>query len=209
MLKTIKHQTTNTTLYEGQFTTMKDAVEQAVKENVALDFADFSNINLNMANLDGGSFRFARFHNTQMQNANLSEASFEGAQFNHCILDNSFFCESILNHAGFINNSMVGCDIAAAHLKNTIFSGHSSLDLNFRDSDTLDQCIYYDQNKKSCTFSHAPIAVYGLAKRLICFGDVIDINGILHDVRLTTDNKINLDLKGFATTINRLLTTHL
>jgi uncharacterized protein YjbI with pentapeptide repeats len=209
MLYIIKHQTTNATLFSGKFHTFKETVEQAIKDYVPLDFADFSNQCLSMANLDGGSFRFAKFHNTQMHSANLSEANFDGAQFNHCILDNSFFCESSLNDAVFINNGMSGCDIAASSLKNTIFSGYSSLSLNFRDSDIIENCIYYDQNKNACRFSRPPIAIYGLSKRLVCFDNLVDINGILYDIRLTKTQNIHSDTKGIAATLHRLLATDL
>ncbi|MAS87746.1 MAG: hypothetical protein CMH30_07215 [Micavibrio sp.] len=205
MLYTIKHQTTNKPLFSGNFHSFKEAVEQAIKDYVPLDFADFSNQCLGMANLDGGSFRFAKFHNTQMHSANLSECNFEGAQFNHCILDNSFLCESTLNNAVFINNGMSGCDVAASNLKSTIFSGYSSLSLNFRDSDAIEDCIYYDQNKNTCLFSQAPIVIYGLSKRLVCFNNLVDVNGVLHDIRLIHTHNIHSDIKGIATTLNRLL----
>ena len=70
--------------YEKENATIKDAVEQAVKEKVSLNYA-----NLDSANLDSANLRSANLSSANLYSANLDSANLDSANLRSANLDSA------------------------------------------------------------------------------------------------------------------------
>ena len=65
---------------EKENNTIKETLEQAIKENANLEYADLRNANLYKANLEDADLRNANLEDTNLYNANLRGANLEDAK---------------------------------------------------------------------------------------------------------------------------------
>ena len=80
-------------IYECEAETFKEAIEEAVKKGVSLEYADLLKTNFTNANLTGSNFRSAFLYGAIFKNANLTNANFrsafvDDANFENAILEN-------------------------------------------------------------------------------------------------------------------------
>lgn len=157
----IKNHRTGSTIYEGHFQNAKECIEQAVHDNVCLDYADLHHANLSNASLDDAVMRHARLDFVNLSGANLSEARLDGASFYNATLHATCLCYSSLentrfDHALFGATDITGCPVIQAR-----FSGLSAFTLNFVDAHSIDRCIYRASSGIPCPFSTAPLVING------------------------------------------------
>jgi uncharacterized protein YjbI with pentapeptide repeats len=179
---TIKTHDTAETLYQGAFSTMRETLECAIRENVSLDNADLQGANLTNAMLDDAKLRGARFDHANLQGANLSESQMDGANFFNAALYNACFCGSSLRGALFDGADFGGTDVAGATLDGSIFSTLSAFALNFTGAASLQDC-YWKDGAMLCNFSKPPLVVSGLDYPLAVFDAHIKIGSLVmaHD----------------------------
>ena len=67
----IRNWKTDAVIFEGDYPTIKDAVEAAVKQRVSLAYADLSD-----QDLSNGDFRYADFRRSNLQNTDFSGVIF-------------------------------------------------------------------------------------------------------------------------------------
>jgi len=93
--------------YENENATIKDAVNQAVKEK-----ADLYNANLSNANLSNANLRHADLSNANLSNANLSNANLYNANLRHAKNKESaylpLFCKWTFSILG--DKIQIGCE---------------------------------------------------------------------------------------------------
>ena len=65
--------------YEKENATIKDAVEQAVKEKVSLNYANLDSANLDSANLRSANLCSANLYSANLESANLDSANLRSA----------------------------------------------------------------------------------------------------------------------------------
>jgi hypothetical protein len=75
--------------YEAQNATIKDAVEQAVKEKVSLSSANLSLADLSSANLSLADLRSANLRSADLSSANLSSANLRSADLSSADLSSA------------------------------------------------------------------------------------------------------------------------
>lgn len=170
---------TGLTLFEGAFNTPRHAVEQAITDNVCLDHADLSGLNLTNAALDGARLRHARFGNTNLGGANLSEATFDSADFTGANLNAACLCYSSLRGCNFDGVTFGETDITSCDISGSLFSSRSAFYLNFADTSNMTDCYYSVSDKEACLMSRPPIVIHGLPFPVIFMDDHVMIGPLL------------------------------
>ena len=104
---------------EKENNTIKETLEQAVKENADLEganlrYADLRNADLRNSNLEGADLR-----NADLEGANLRNADLEGANLRYADLINSNLRYSNLRNADLRNSNLEGADLKCAKNKET------------------------------------------------------------------------------------------
>jgi hypothetical protein len=157
----IKNHRTGGIIFEGDFPSMAKCVEQAVQEGVCMDFADLTHVNLVNASLDEACLRHARLAGANLMGANLSEADLDGADFTNAGLQNACLCFSSLRHCRFEGTGFGATDIAGCAVDRGTFSTLSAFFLNFRDTASMQGCVYADPGPMNCVFSRPPVVITG------------------------------------------------
>jgi hypothetical protein len=113
-------------LWEGEATSMRDAVEKAVKGRAYLDGA-----NLTGANLTGANLAHAYLAHANLTGAYLAHANLTGADLNYAYLDGAYLdganltganltganlAHAYLNYANLTDANLTGADLAHAYL---------------------------------------------------------------------------------------------
>ena len=101
--------------YEKENNTVKDTVEEAVRQKVNLNEASLNGANLDRANLDGASLNGANLYRANLNGANLYRASLDGANLN----------EASLNGASLNGASLDGANLNGASLNGASLNGAS------------------------------------------------------------------------------------
>jgi len=83
----IKSRWNEKVLWEGEATSLKEAIEVAVKQKARLSGADLSGANLSGANLYGTDLYGADLYRANLSQANLSEANLSGAYLSEANLN--------------------------------------------------------------------------------------------------------------------------
>lgn len=86
----------HTTLFEGEYRTHRECIEDAIAQGICLNGANFSHADLSEINLDGAILRDASFTGANLTGANISEAELHRCQFDNASLFNVCFAHSDL-----------------------------------------------------------------------------------------------------------------
>ena len=97
---------------EKENNTIKETLEQAVKENADLEGADLEGADLRNSNLRNSNLR-----NSNLEGANLRYADLEGANLRYADLINSNLRYSNLVGADLRNSNLEGADLEGANLR--------------------------------------------------------------------------------------------
>lgn len=170
---------TGLTLFEGIFNSPRRALEQAVADNICLDHADLSGLNLVNAALDGARLRHARFGNANLAGANLTEAAFDGADFTNANLNAACLCYSSLRGCNFDGASFGETDIIGCDIGGSLFSTRTAFLLNFADASNMAGCYYSVSDKEACLMSRPPIVIHGLPFPVIFMDEYVMIGPLL------------------------------
>lgn len=164
----INHFRTGQVLYEGRFSGMRQAVETAIRDRVALAFADLRHANLVNAALDGAILDGAQLAHANLLGANLCEASLHRTGFQNALMHSAALCESIIDAANFDGALFGATDIAGARLRHCLFSTLSALDLNFVDTAELSTNGFIADEDYLCGFSKPPLVIKGFRHVITC-----------------------------------------
>lgn len=175
----IKTHNSGDVLWQGMGESFKDVLEQAVREGICLDYADFRHANLVNVNLDDAVIRHARFAGANLTGANMSEAVFEHSDFSCASLGSACLCYSSFTHCSFEGSSFGGTDIAGACLDQCRFSGLSSFTLGFHETEKLARCCFVDISGTLCPFVQAPLVLNGLTYPVIFLDAHIKVGNVL------------------------------
>ncbi len=162
----IRHHITGAHLYGGSFPDIRRAVEQAAADGVDLSGADLRHARLGNAALDGLVMRGARLDGANLAGANMSEARLDGTVFTGAALHNACLCLSGLTRCDFTAALFGATDITGARIDRSRFSTPSAFTLNFREAESFDGCLYFDEAMTPCPFSRPPLVISGLAKTI-------------------------------------------
>lgn len=172
----------HTPLFSGDYRTVCDAVEDALRQNINLNGVDLSYLDLREINLDGIKLHDADFTGANLSGANLSEADFARCCFDNASLYNACLACSTLTGSTFIGTQCGGTDVAGANLSSCAFSGPSTLTLNLHEAQTLAGAVFPNDHV-ACAMSHAPLTLQGLDRPVTLFDDCALIGAALYHVR--------------------------
>jgi hypothetical protein len=102
--------------YEAENATIKDAVEQAVKEKVSLYLANLSSANLYLANLSSANLYLANLSSANLYLANLSSANLRSAN-----LSSADLSSANLSSANLRSANLSSADLYSALNKETAY----------------------------------------------------------------------------------------
>ena len=121
--------------YEKENNTIKDAVEEAVRQKASLDGANLNGASLNGANLnranlngaslDGANLNRANLYGASLDGANLNRASLDGANLNRASLDGASLDGASLDGANLYGASLNGANLNRANLYGASLDGAS------------------------------------------------------------------------------------
>jgi len=166
-------------LFEGKYGSIINCIEDAVHQQMNLDYVDLRGVNLMNADLDEGQLNHARFDGANLTGANLSAAKLEGACFRNATLYNTCFCEAQLCGAQFFGASFGATDVAWADLSKTCFDTLSALDLQFADALLMQSALFYDRTGAICHLTHPPVVIKGLQNVVVLFDDYMKVGSVV------------------------------
>lgn len=110
--------------HECEDNTIRKTVEEAVKQDIRLDYADLSNADLSNANLSYIKLEHAKLFNANLEHANLFGASLFNASLfranlNDINLEHAELIKAILDNADLSNAKLIRADLRNAYLINT------------------------------------------------------------------------------------------
>ena len=167
----IKNCQNSIVLYEGKFLKFRHCVEQAVRDGVLLEYADFTNRNLANVTLDDADMPRADFSGCNLTGANLSEARLRGANFSSTDLYNTCLASSDLRGANFQDASFGATDVTGADISHSIFSTLSCFSLEFGMTALMDGCVFTNPDGVIATMSNPFVVIRGASSNIIIFMD--------------------------------------
>ena len=172
----------HTPIFSGEYRTLCEAIEDALRQTVNLDDIDLSYLDLREINLDGARLHNANFTGANLSGANLSEADLSGSCFDAASLYNACLAHSNLTNATFIGTQCGGTDVTGATLTQCTFAGTSTLTLNLHDALTLAGSAFLSDHI-ACPMSHVPLTLQGLDHPVTLFDDCALVAGSLFQIR--------------------------
>ena len=103
--------------FEKENNTIKDTVEEAVKQGASLNGASLNGASLDGASLDGASLYRASLDGASLDGASLDGASLDGASLNGASLNGASLYRASLNGASLNGASLKGASLDGASLK--------------------------------------------------------------------------------------------
>ena len=178
-------------IYEKENNTIKDTIEEAVKNGVSLANADLKDTDLRGANLSGANLSHAYFKWTNLSDANLSGSDLSNAIFNKANISNAdlrganLSCAH-LSHADISNTNLRGADLRYAILECA----------NFKCA-ILSDAILYCADLKCADLKCANLIDANLSGAYLVYADLkgADLNGVdLSGVNLSHTKNIPDDI---------------
>ncbi len=158
----LNNHTDNKELFSGSYSSFIDCLEDAIAQNIDLNYIDLKNKNLSNANLDGANMPMAHFAGANLTGANLSEANLRGSVFYNCSLYNTCLSYSNLQECDFRGTSFGATLIEGANIQECIFSTLSCFDLDFYFTDRMNGCLFVTADGAPHNMSNPPVILKGL-----------------------------------------------
>jgi len=195
----IKHARTGQIIFSGHFSSIRHAVEAAIRDKASLAFADLRHANLVNAQMDGAILDGAILEEANLMGANLSEASLRQTSLSNAQLYNAILCETVLDAANCRGSLFGATDISGAKIRHCVFDSLSALDLNFRDTDQMRMNSFEGEHEHLCAFSRPPLTLKGLALPITCFDHAIMVDRyVFTELTLAKSCEIPSRLRGFV-----------
>ncbi len=102
--------------YTNENATIKDAVEQAVKEKISLQNANLESANLRSANLNSADLRSANLRSANLNSANLNSANLESANLRSADLRSANLRSANLESANLRSANLRSANLRSANL---------------------------------------------------------------------------------------------
>lgn len=156
---------TNTTLFESNVDTLKEAIQNALNKGICLDNVDLSNqdlegvqmagASLQGANLEGANLAFSNMAGSNLSGTNVRKATFNGAN-----LQGAYFKDSDLHGANFSNSNLNNVDFRHKSINNSILRINAASFTNAKMFDVImdfiefTECSFSGANLKNTTIKH-------------------------------------------------------
>ncbi|MCB1782770.1 MAG: pentapeptide repeat-containing protein [Alphaproteobacteria bacterium] len=165
-------------IFEGQFASLTNCLEQAIRENTDLSHIDLKNKNLSGGNFDGAYMPGALLSGTNLTGANISECCLRGGVFHHASLYNTCLCETDLRACDFRDSNFGATDITGADISFSRFSTLSCFDLAFETTQNMLGCTFESPDGHKCKMSESPLILRGImSSPIIVMDQTVRIGG--------------------------------
>ena len=171
----LKQHRTGRILFQGYFTDIRAALEQAITEKINLNGLYLEGIDLSRANLDNAQLAHSVFHHCDLTRTNLSETILNQARFLDCDLSDSCLAYTYLRQTILIDTPLAHTELAGAHIENCVFNCPTALQLNYTTCRHFRNCVYIHDNRVYCPIHTQPITIQGLQYDITFMRDHIKI----------------------------------
>ena len=145
---------------EKENNTIKDTLEEAIKENANLEDANLISANLINANLENANLENANLINANLRNANLISANLINAN-----LEDANLINANLINANLINANLINANLEDANLENA-----NLISANLRNANLRNANLRGAKNKETATLPIFCKWSYGIKGDLIIIG---------------------------------------
>ncbi len=136
-------------LYQCEAPSIKQAISNAIAENIAIINVDLSYQDLSFAEFDDGVFDNVSFQGANLTGANLSETRLEGCDFSQCCMVASCVAYSYALDCQFLFAEFAATDFTAAQLTRCVFSGPAVFNVDFAKLEVVDSSYLYDDQHEN------------------------------------------------------------
>lgn len=164
----------------GAFSTIRQALEDAVSKGISLRGADLRNATLRGANLDGADLREALLDGADLRDINLSEANLTRASLRDAEMTGACLCESRIIDVDFTGASFGNTLLTDAVIRNCTFNCPTALTLPFRTAKT--GCnVFIHANGTKIEFTGTIVTILGLQNRIAILDDQVLLGEYIYD----------------------------
>ena len=130
-------------LVEYECKNIKELVEYAVANDISLNNANLSNVNLRLANLSNANLwdadlRLVNLSNANLNNANLSNADLSNANLSNANLNNANLSNADLSYADLNNANLSNANLRLVNLSNANLSNANLNNANLSNANLWD-----------------------------------------------------------------------
>ncbi|MEM6781680.1 MAG: pentapeptide repeat-containing protein [Pseudomonadota bacterium] len=168
-------------LYEGPYQTIKRTLEQAVKDNINLSYADLRGADLRGAALDGAQLSGSCFWGADLSGADMSDAYLHKADLRLAKLNDTCLANSVATSCDFRGAYFHDTIMSSVDLSSSQFSCPSFLNQDFLNIRSLKGCVYHHYGEMECRFDQSPVKISGLKDTIIMIGNHVLIGAQCHD----------------------------
>lgn len=178
--KIIYERYTSTPLFSGTYTSLKDCVEDAVKQRVSLKNANLKYADLHNANLDNIDLCGADISYANLSGANISESKLIRVNAQHTSLYNTCLAHSNLENIDLRLAEFGATDFSCANLNNAKFFIPDIHKVNWMNIQTHKHCLFEDIAHETLRSSNPPLCITGIERQpIIVIGDHLIIQGLI------------------------------
>ncbi len=171
------------TLYEGRFTTVRRAVEAAVRDGVDLSGVNLRRAMLRHAVLDRAVMNGACLWGAILDHAQMGGGDFTGADMRMAQMKEACLAESHWRQADMRGAYMTGAIVRAGDFRGAQFSCPSVFSVAWEEAEDLRGAIYWHRGETKCALSRSPIVVGGLSRRVVVMDSHVLVGADLHPLR--------------------------
>lgn len=163
----------NEIIFQSSAPTIREAVEEAVRNRVSLKNANLKDADLRHANLDKADLSNANLSNAALSNASLADANLTDADLSNATADGINLLRATLRRVHIMKGNftranlksadMESCKISDTDFSQTYFHGTLSMkgtfeDCNFNQAD-LSHTLFQEASMPRCKFTHANLVL--------------------------------------------------
>jgi uncharacterized protein YjbI with pentapeptide repeats len=126
----IKSWLTGSVLFEGDFSSIADALKEALRSGANLCFANLSGAALSRANLSGADLSGANLSEANLSSANLSGANLSGANLSEANLSSANLSRANLSEANLSSANLSGAYLSGAYLSEADWYAYAQVSFN-------------------------------------------------------------------------------
>lgn len=168
-------------LYEGRFTTIRRAVEAAVREGVDLTGINLRRAMLRHAALDGAKLKGACLWGAILDHAQLCAADLSLADCRAAQMKETCLAETLCRRTDCRGAYMAGAIVRDGDFTGAQFSCPSAFSVAWDEARILRGATYWHRGETPCPVSRSPIVIGGLPRRVVVMDAHVLVGGDLHE----------------------------
>lgn len=167
-------------LYQCKAPSFKQAISNAIANNIAIINVDLSYQDLSFAEFDDGIFDNVSFQGANLTGANLSEARLKSCDFSQSCMVASCVAYSHVADCQFLFAEFAATDFTAAQLTSCMFSGPAVFNVDFSNIDLAEGSYLFDDQHEQNMSLHPDLLRLSVGKyRYIANDENFYVNGTI------------------------------